>query len=266
MRNTVTQTVKTYFVGPKQAVNWLASQTSGIEHLEFAGQSACPASACDEIMQLQPHAVIHATDRYEGNDYLLLQNIRSKLPATYYIVAGNSINLTFRIRYLSAGANVVLNLQFEMTKIRSLLRTFISRHKPIGSPGHELQLMPVNLQNKPDLNKYFSLMDSYQESLMFADRHLALRHINSSALSMFSCLGTFLPDTLDRLVGQPISVFHRQRSVAAKVVSDPRNLPYTTQIIIGPKTLGLQVNSVHCEGRESRAGVLAQWTELANII
>lgn len=266
MRDAVMHTVKTYFVGPKQAVNWLTSQTSGIEHLECAGQSDCPDSACDEIMQLQPHAVIHATDRYEGNDYLLLQNIRSKLPATYYVVVGNSINLTFRIRYLSAGANVVLNLQFEMAKINSVLRNIISRHKSIGSPGHELQLMPANLLNKPDMSRYFSLMDSYQESLMFTDSHLALRHINPSALSMFSCLRTFLPDTLDRLVGQPISIFHRQRSVAAKVVSDPRNLPYTTQIIIGPKTLGLQVNSIYFEGSESRAGVLAQWTELADII
>lgn len=255
-------TIKIYFVGSKLSKELLNRQIANIEHLEIVGESDCPVSAGEEIILLMPHVVIHATDKYEERDYLLLQRIKAKSPQSYYIVIGNTVGFSFRVRCLSAGADAVLSLEHEMTRVNGILRNMIFTNRPMSSPDHELLFMNDNLRTKSSLRRYFSFMDDYSECLMFADQDLVLRHFNCIALVKFSTIQEFLPDKLERLVGKPLDVFHRQQSISTKIISDPRNLPHRTQIIIGPKTFDLNVYSIYDENSENRAGILAHWAEL----
>ena len=100
---------------------------------------------------------------------------------------------------------------------------------------------------------------------MFADQDFVLLHANLAVTTLFKPLEQFLPDKLDRLVGQRIETFHRKLSLVKKIISDERNLPYNTQIVIGPKTLDLKVRSVYGEENQNRVGVIAQWTEIPDM-
>lgn len=259
------KTIKKYLIGSKLSKEWLIRQTSNIEHLEIVGESDCVTKAEQEIIQLLPDVVIHVADKYEEKDILLLQKVKAKSPDTYYIVVGNSMEFSIRVRCLSVGADAVLNLQYEMTRINGLLRNLIFTRKSMGLPNRDLLHISNDLMSKPALHRYFSFMNDHPECLMFADRDLVLRHFNHMSMVKFSAIQEFLPDKLERLIGRPLHAFHREQSISTKILSDPRNLPYRTQIIIGPKIFDLNVNSIYDETSENRVGVLAQWIELPEI-
>ena len=113
-----------------------------------------------------------------------------------------------------------------------------------------------------DKKKLFSMMDNGVVGLIFADLSLKLEHLNPVAFATLKVLEGFLPVGVKDLVGQPVSVFHRQPALIGKIIGDPRNLPYQTQIIIGPKTLDLQALGVYGENNNHYLGVMVEWTEI----
>lgn len=260
------KTIKAYFIGSELLRNWLNNQASKIDQLEIVGVSDCAGKAGEEIAQLLPHVVIHETDSYEDENYSLLQKIKTMFPKMYYIVLGDTNNFIFRIKYSSAGANTILNPLYEMVKLKGILLKMglnTSRTKELSTPDH--LLISSDFRNKSKWNKYFSSMDEYPEGLMFADQDLVLRHLTPASVVKFSELEEFLPVKVENLVGQPLGAFHKKLSISSNIFSDPRNLPYSSQIIIGPKAFDLCVNSVYDESTHTIAGVIANWMELPGL-
>ena len=113
-----------------------------------------------------------------------------------------------------------------------------------------------------DLGKLFSMMDNSPLALMFADQSLTLRRTSPLAVVIFKPLEQFLPTQVENLAGYRIDIFHKKPEIIRKIVSNPRNLPYRTQVIIGPKTLDLEVKPVYDDGDHHYLGVMAYWSEI----
>ncbi len=261
-------TVNVYLVGSPLLRSWLFDPAVvDIEHLEIVGESNNADSAGVEILRLKPQVVLHAAEECAGDSFLLLQNIKLKLSETQYIVVGNISDAVFRFRYLSSCANLVLDRQNGPEKIIKLLSRMISDLDRARGLARRDHLRVVNnSSNQPAWDKLFSLMDESSDSLMFADHDFVLRHINPAVSVAFESLEEFLPGKIERLVGKRVDTFHRKLSLVKTIISDPRNLPYYTQIIIGPKVFDLKVRSVYDEGNKNRVGIIAQWTELPGIL
>lgn len=257
------KSVSVYLVGSHLSKNWLFSSAVDFMSVEVVGESSCAKRVEEEIIRLQPQVVILAAEEYDGDGYLLLQTIRAKLPGTCQIVLGKVFDVMFRVRYTSSGANLILDRQHGPDKILSLLKRMASDLNRTVSFASLDHLRVVNdSANDQSWDKLFALMDENPDSLMFADHEFVLRHANPAALVSFKALKQFFPDKLENLIGKPVDTFHRKLSLVKKIIIDPRNLPYNTQIIIGPKTFDLKVRSVYDEGNKNRVGVIAQWTEL----
>jgi hypothetical protein len=176
----------------------------------------------------------------------------------------------FRVRCNAAGANYVLDRQGELDQVSRILRTMVSKLGEDGkisphagkniSAGMKRDMVPGATPNS-SLDEFFSAMDKIPFGMMFADRGLVLRHVNPAALAIFKPLEPFLPIKTAHLLGQPIGMFHRRPAVAKKIISNPENLPYQTQIIFGPKTLDLRVSSAR-DGDGNYLGVIARWMEI----
>lgn len=260
-------TVKIYLVGSQLLKGWVLGLAFDADRLEIVGESNCADKAGEEILRLQPQVVIHAADECEGNGFLLLQNIKMKLSEIDYVVLGDISDAVFRFRYLSSCANLVLDRRSAPEKIIKLLNRVASgleRSRSLASRDH---LRVVNdSANRPFWSKLFSLMDESSDNLMFADHEFVLRHTNPAVSEVFKSLEPFLPDKVERLVGKPVDTFHKKLSLVKTIISDPKNLPYNTQIVIGPKTIDLKVRSVYDEGNKNRVGIIAQWTELPGVL
>jgi hypothetical protein len=265
------QTVKTFIVGSGLSGESVFNLLADIKQAEIIGRSDRAVEA-EAIAQLQPQVVVHFSDANE-EDNRLMETIKRRLPETCYIALGDASSMMFRVRCHSAGADYILDKQSGLGQVAKILASMISKlGEDDATPRHsENEVKTISEIAAPtvpgstpssDLDKLFFTMDKSSFGLMFADRGLMIRHVNPAAIAIFKPLEPLLPIKTAYLLGQPIDLFHRKPAVARKIIGNPANLPYRTQIIFGPKTLDLHVSPAR-GGDGHYLGVMAHWTEIA---
>jgi methyl-accepting chemotaxis protein len=93
---------------------------------------------------------------------------------------------------------------------------------------------------------------------VFADKNLIIQFLNEAALTTLRKLQQYLPVPVEKLVGQSIDVVHKNPAYQRQVLTDPKSLPRTTQITIGPETLTLKVSPVY-DANKSNLGTMVTW-------
>ena len=93
---------------------------------------------------------------------------------------------------------------------------------------------------------------------VFADKDFIIQYMNEAAISTLRKLQQFLPMPADKLIGQSVDVVHKNPSFQRGILSDPKNLPRTAQITIGPETLDLKVSPVR-DGANNYLGAMVTW-------
>ncbi len=95
-------------------------------------------------------------------------------------------------------------------------------------------------------------------NIMSIDRDFNLVYVNPASRDALRSLQAYLPVSVDNLIGTCIDVFHKDPSVQRRLMEDPRNLPYSTTIHLGPETLRLTATAAYDEGGEY-IGATAAW-------
>lgn len=232
----------------KEISNLLAETSSPLARI--VGEADEAISAIKGILELKPDVAILDIQMPNGNGIEILQAVKNKIPGIRCIMLTNFIE--YREGCLSLGADYFLDKHNEMEEIPKLIQHLgrqISSRKTTGSP-------------RSDEEQFFDLMDRSQDILLFADHDFTLRHVNPAAFAVIKELESFLPDSLENLIGSSLALFHRRPGIIKKIIQDPRNLPFQSQIIIGPKLLSLLVESVFDQTNSRSLGVMARWQEI----
>jgi methyl-accepting chemotaxis protein len=93
-------------------------------------------------------------------------------------------------------------------------------------------------------------IDSAQTAIMMIDRDLIITYANESTKALLkehehTLRGLYTGFRADALIGSCIDMFHANPAHQRKLLSDPRNLPFETDIHVGPLTFHIRVGAMH---------------------
>ncbi len=87
------------------------------------------------------------------------------------------------------------------------------------------------------------MLDQIPINVMLADlEDFKINYVNESTRKTVKEIESLLPIRADEIVGTCIDVFHKDPAHQRKMLSNPANLPYQTDIQVGPETLELLVS------------------------
>jgi methyl-accepting chemotaxis protein len=109
------------------------------------------------------------------------------------------------------------------------------------------------------------MVDLSPVNTMFADVAGNLTYMNEASRSTLKTLEKFLPDKVDKLVGQKIDIFHKNPSHQLKIIGDPRNLPHKAKIHLGPETLDLLVSPI-LDATGKYMGPMVTWSVITSSV
>lgn len=101
------------------------------------------------------------------------------------------------------------------------------------------------------------MLEQAPVNIMYCDLDFVIRYANPASVAMLKKLEKYLPVRADTIVGTSVDVFHKNPSHQRRMLSDPRNLPHTAQIKVGPETLQLKVSAIYENGKYT--GPMLTW-------
>jgi methyl-accepting chemotaxis protein len=113
--------------------------------------------------------------------------------------------------------------------------------------------MSGQVSEEQELKTMRSTINGAMTAIMMIDRDFNVTYANNSTLSMLReyediLKGIFPGFTVDTLVGSNIDMFHKNPAHQRKMLSDPANLPYRTDIQVGPLSFNLNVTAIMDDG------------------
>ena len=104
-----------------------------------------------------------------------------------------------------------------------------------------------------------SMVENANVNILYADKDLILRFMNPSSERTLKTFEKLLPDSVDRLVGQSIDIFHENPGYQRKILNNPNNLPHQAEIKLGEEILDLQVDACYDHER-NYIGPMVTWS------
>jgi methyl-accepting chemotaxis protein len=133
-----------------------------------------------------------------------------------------------------------------VTPVARTLRTVTAKRDTPSAPKRGAKRSKADRPSADgDLNALLrSVIEASPNPTMFCDRDLVIRYANPAALKTFESLEAYLPMPANKIVGSSVDAFHSHPGHQRRLLSDPRNLPYQTQIRLGPEVLELKAYAV----------------------
>src|SRR5262249_6587302 len=100
------------------------------------------------------------------------------------------------------------------------------------------------LARQVELTRIQQMIENAPVNVMFADRDLKLVYMNPTAIKPFKRREQSLPVKADQMVGQSIDIFHKNPQHQRRLLADPRNLPHSATIRLGPEYLELTAAAI----------------------
>ncbi|NWG45834.1 MAG: methyl-accepting chemotaxis protein [Alphaproteobacteria bacterium] len=112
-----------------------------------------------------------------------------------------------------------------------------------------------------------AILDHLPTNVLLCDpRTLTITYANATSISTLKRLGEHLPRGFraEEIVGSCIDIFHKNPEHQRRILADPRNLPWTARIRLGPETLDLQISALH-DANGHYVSALLSWTVATRI-
>ncbi len=132
----------------------------------------------------------------------------------------------------------------------------------------------VNVKSSPvvkDLEsiKMKSAVDGAMTSIMMIDRDLVVTYANQSTVNLLreheDTLKRQYPGfSVDNLIGTCIDIFHKNPSHQRRILGDPRNLPYSTDIQVGPLKFRINVTAIN-DDHGDYIGNCLEWSDVTSL-
>jgi methyl-accepting chemotaxis protein len=110
----------------------------------------------------------------------------------------------------------------------------------------------------PEHVMFRGLVENSPNPTMLCDRELTIRYANPIALKTLGRLEQYLPVRAHQIVGKSLDIFHKHPAHQRALLADPRNLPHSARIKLGPETLQLNVYALY-DGAGNYMGPALSW-------
>ncbi|TGD73189.1 PAS domain-containing protein, partial [Mangrovimicrobium sediminis] len=102
---------------------------------------------------------------------------------------------------------------------------------------------------RSELNKMRSAVDGAMTAIMMVDRELTITYMNESARTLLrenedELRKIYRGFDVDNMIGMSADFFHADPSHQQRLLADPNNLPWRTDITVGPLKLALNVTAI----------------------
>ena len=118
--------------------------------------------------------------------------------------------------------------------------------------------VPVDSAAKIDFRQ---LVENASVRVIVADLDMKIRYMNAASIETLRELQHLLPCDVDDIVGQSIDIFHKNPQYQRKMLANPRNLPHTAEIQLGPETLLLNVTALY-DAAQNYVGPMINWERI----
>lgn len=121
-------------------------------------------------------------------------------------------------------------------------------------------------QRESEVVRLQGTVDNAMTSIMMIDRDLVITYANKSTVDLLNKHGATLRSlypTLDlnKLVGTCIDVFHANPAHQRQLLSNPANLPYSTDIKVGPLVFRINVTAIR-DNAGTYVGNALEWSDV----
>ncbi len=112
-------------------------------------------------------------------------------------------------------------------------------------------------------------VDGAMTAIMMVDRNLTVTYANTSTIELLTkhqaTLRSLYPGfDASKIVGQCIDQFHANPAHQRKLLADPNNLPYKTDIQVGPLTMSLNVTAIK-DVSGNYVGNCLEWSDVTEV-
>ena len=140
-----------------------------------------------------------------------------------------------------------------------------SKTKSALNGGHAPKL-PVVSQAGALAHKLRGVVDTVSSAVMLVDQDLKVIYLNESSKALFTThlaefrkvWPNFDPSAI---IGTCIDVFHKNPAHQRKLLSNPANMPFNTDISVGPLKISLNVNGTYDAGG-GLEGFILEWADV----
>ena len=140
-----------------------------------------------------------------------------------------------------------------------------------NSIGYTLEWSDVTeLRNRENhVARLQGSVDASMQATIMVDRDFVVTYANEATLNLLNkhkevLKGTFTGFDADSLIGSCIDMFHKDPSHQRKLLSDPKNLPYKTDISIGDLQFELNVTAT-MDGDGVYVGNSLEWSDVTEL-
>lgn len=121
-------------------------------------------------------------------------------------------------------------------------------------------------KRETDVARLQGTVDGAMTAIMMIDRDLVITYANASTIKLLSkyeteLRGLYTGFKVDSLIGTCIDIFHKNPAHQRKLLADPSNLPFSTDIQVGPLTFNINVSPI-MDARGEYVGNALEWSDV----
>ena len=194
-----------------------------------------------------------------------LRGIQQYLPVSVDKMVGQSIDVFHKNpghqrRLLADPKNLPHTAEIQVgPETLSLLISAIHNAKgEYVGPMLTWEVITAKKKGADDQARVRNMIENAPVNVMFCDTDCVIQYVNETSKKTLRTLQQYLPIQVDKLVGASIDVFHKNPAHQRRLLADPKNLPHTAEIKVGPETLSLLVSAIH-NSRGEYVGPMLTW-------
>jgi methyl-accepting chemotaxis protein len=124
-------------------------------------------------------------------------------------------------------------------------------------------------QKEEQASRLQRAVDGAQTAMMMIDRDFNITYVNESTQLLMKQHGDVLKSMFrgfdpNRLVGSNIDMFHKNPAHQRQLLADPKNLPYETDIKVGPLTFRIRVSAIN-DLHGKYIGNTLEWSDVTEL-
>jgi len=102
------------------------------------------------------------------------------------------------------------------------------------------------------------MLDLCPLNIVYAGLDLKIKYLNRASEHVLQTLAPHLAVPVEKMTGQPLSLFHQDAEAQRRLVADPAKLPCRVSIQIGPELIDTYYAAIH-DGKGVRIGTMMTW-------
>lgn len=196
-----------------------------------------------------------------------LKTIEQYLPVKAENILGQSIDIfhknpAHQRRILSDANNLPLDTEIQVgPETLDLLAVgiFDGDNNRLGTMV-TWDVVTQKLANELEMSRIQSMMENIPINVMMADlKDFTINYLNPESLKTLKQIEQHLPVRVDQMQGQCIDILHKNPAHQRKILSDPKNLPHSAHIQVGPEILDLLVSAIY-DADQTYLGPMVTWS------